>query len=263
MDDCCWRRWRRTWQAWGEWAGLTTARASLSQSSRSRSKSVAPPYTRSWMPADPPNGLGVVVAHSRQRSLLPPHGGIQFRYINFHWIPRSQNTEANDLAQTASGYKDIADGAIFRRFANSGKFPQNAAPSRSATSRLLRTVPVRRASRRAGGAGSAKVAMCWPRRSSVEVMMAGAVNTGKGVVEEGADRAASTRPAKPPLERDAAPREHLQRHRQPLFKRRCTLATPIAQNIDPAKARRSWRPRARRCLPVAPIIRLGELNDPM
>jgi hypothetical protein len=61
----------------GEWAGLTTARASLSQSSRSRSKSVAPPYTRSWMPADPPNGLGVVVAHSRQRSLLPPHGGIQ------------------------------------------------------------------------------------------------------------------------------------------------------------------------------------------
>ena len=35
----------------------------------------------------------------------------QFRYINFNWIPRSQNTEANDLAQMASGYKDVADGA--------------------------------------------------------------------------------------------------------------------------------------------------------
>ncbi|KAK1685332.1 hypothetical protein QYE76_046180 [Lolium multiflorum] len=33
-----------------------------------------------------------------------------------------------------------------------------------------------------------------------------------------------------------ASREHLQRHRQPLFKRQCTRATPIAQNIDPAKA---------------------------
>ena len=35
----------------------------------------------------------------------------QFRYINFSWIPRSQNTEANDLAQMASGYKDVAGGA--------------------------------------------------------------------------------------------------------------------------------------------------------
>jgi hypothetical protein len=29
----------------------------------------------------------------------------QFRYINFYWIPRTQNSEANDLAQMASGYK--------------------------------------------------------------------------------------------------------------------------------------------------------------
>jgi ribonuclease HI len=29
----------------------------------------------------------------------------QFRYINFYWIPRTRNTEANDLAQLASGYK--------------------------------------------------------------------------------------------------------------------------------------------------------------
>ncbi|KAK1606635.1 hypothetical protein QYE76_030308 [Lolium multiflorum] len=37
----------------------------------------------------------------------------KFRYINFNWVPRSQNTEANDLAQMASGYKDIPDGSKF------------------------------------------------------------------------------------------------------------------------------------------------------
>jgi ribonuclease HI len=37
----------------------------------------------------------------------------QFRYINFYWIPRSQNAEANDLAQKASGYKAIPDKADF------------------------------------------------------------------------------------------------------------------------------------------------------
>jgi ribonuclease HI len=35
----------------------------------------------------------------------------QFRYINFYWIPRIQNSEANDLAQMASGYKAVADRA--------------------------------------------------------------------------------------------------------------------------------------------------------
>jgi hypothetical protein len=35
----------------------------------------------------------------------------QFRYINFYWIPRTQNSEANDLAQMASGYKAMADRA--------------------------------------------------------------------------------------------------------------------------------------------------------
>jgi ribonuclease HI len=34
---------------------------------------------------------------------------VQFRYINFYWIPRTQNSEANDLAQMASGYKAVAD----------------------------------------------------------------------------------------------------------------------------------------------------------
>jgi ribonuclease HI len=37
----------------------------------------------------------------------------QFRYINFCWIPRLQNAEANDLAQRASGYKAITDKADF------------------------------------------------------------------------------------------------------------------------------------------------------
>jgi ribonuclease HI len=37
----------------------------------------------------------------------------QFRYINFYWIPRSQNAEANDLAQKASGYKAIISKADF------------------------------------------------------------------------------------------------------------------------------------------------------
>jgi hypothetical protein len=32
----------------------------------------------------------------------------QFRYINFYWIPRIQNSEANDLAQMASGHKAVA-----------------------------------------------------------------------------------------------------------------------------------------------------------
>jgi hypothetical protein len=35
----------------------------------------------------------------------------QFRYINFYWIPRVQNLEANDLAQMALGYKAVADRA--------------------------------------------------------------------------------------------------------------------------------------------------------
>jgi hypothetical protein len=33
----------------------------------------------------------------------------QFKYINFYWIPRTRNSEANDLAQMASGYKAAAD----------------------------------------------------------------------------------------------------------------------------------------------------------
>jgi ribonuclease HI len=36
---------------------------------------------------------------------------VQFWYINFYWIPRAQNSEANDLAQMAFGYKAVADRA--------------------------------------------------------------------------------------------------------------------------------------------------------
>jgi ribonuclease HI len=35
----------------------------------------------------------------------------QFRYINFYWIPWTQNSEANDLTHMASGYKAMADRA--------------------------------------------------------------------------------------------------------------------------------------------------------
>jgi hypothetical protein len=37
----------------------------------------------------------------------------RFRYINFYLIPRSQNVEANDLTQKASGYKANMDKADF------------------------------------------------------------------------------------------------------------------------------------------------------
>jgi hypothetical protein len=37
----------------------------------------------------------------------------QFIYINFYWIPRSQNAEANDLVQKASEYKAITNKANF------------------------------------------------------------------------------------------------------------------------------------------------------
>jgi ribonuclease HI len=37
----------------------------------------------------------------------------KFRYINFYWIPRSQNAEANDIEQKASGYKAITGQADF------------------------------------------------------------------------------------------------------------------------------------------------------
>jgi ribonuclease HI len=37
----------------------------------------------------------------------------RFRYVNFYWIPTSQNAEVKDLAQKASGYKASTDKADF------------------------------------------------------------------------------------------------------------------------------------------------------
>jgi hypothetical protein len=68
-------------------------------------------------------------------------------------------------------------------------------------------------------------------------MMTGVAGAGKEVAAEGAGRAVSTRAAKPPLERgtgaagaSSAPPE------TPLQAAMNVLATPIAQNIDPAAA---------------------------
>ncbi|KAK1670916.1 hypothetical protein QYE76_059075 [Lolium multiflorum] len=72
---------------------------------------------------------------------------------------------------------------------------------------------------------------------SVEVMVTGAVGAGKEAVDEGAGRAASTRAAKPPLERDAgAAGASSAPPATPLQAAMNVLATPIAQNIDPAAA---------------------------
>ncbi|KAK1646270.1 hypothetical protein QYE76_064075 [Lolium multiflorum] len=124
-------------------------------------------------------------------------------------------------------------------FANGGKFPQNGRTIEFGSLRVyFGTVPVRQRLSPVLVAPDPPRWLCAGRAAgSVEVMMAGAVNTGKGAVEEGDERAASTRPAKPPLERDAgvagassAPPA------TPLQAAMHTLATPIAQNIDPAKA---------------------------
>ncbi|KAK1615351.1 hypothetical protein QYE76_020868 [Lolium multiflorum] len=124
-------------------------------------------------------------------------------------------------------------------FANGGKFPQNGRTIEFGSIRVyFGTVPVRQRLSPVLVAPDPPRWLCAGRAAgSVEVMMAGAVNTGKGAVEEGDERAASTRAAKPPLERDAgvagassAPPA------TPLQAAMHTLATPIAQNIDPAKA---------------------------
>ncbi|KAK1662137.1 hypothetical protein QYE76_050296 [Lolium multiflorum] len=93
-------------------------------------------------------------------------------------------------------------------FANGGKFPQNGRTIEFGSIRVyLGTVPVRQRLSPVLVAPDPPRWLCAGRAAgSVEVMMAGAVNTGKGAVEEGAEPAMNT------------------------------LATPIAQNIDPAKA---------------------------
>ncbi|KAK1604657.1 hypothetical protein QYE76_028330 [Lolium multiflorum] len=124
-------------------------------------------------------------------------------------------------------------------FANGGKFPQNGRTIEFGSHRIyFGTVPVRQYLSPVLVAPDPPRWLCAGRAAgSVEVMMAGAADTGKEAVEEGAGRTTSTRAAKPPLERDAgaagassAPPE------TPLQAAMNVLATPIAQNIDPAKA---------------------------
>src|SRR5215218_7343601 len=81
-------------------------------------------------------------------------------------------------------------------FANGGKFPQNGRTIEFGSIRVyLGTVPVRQHLSPVLVAPDPPRWLCAGRAAgSVEVMMAGAVNTGKGAVEEGAERAASTRP---------------------------------------------------------------------
>ena len=124
-------------------------------------------------------------------------------------------------------------------FANGGKFPQNGRTIEFGSIRVyLGTVPVRQRLSPVLVAPDPPRWLCAGRAAgSVEVMMAGAVNTGKGAVEQGDERAASTRAAKPPLERDAgAAGASSAPPATPLQAAMNTLATPIAQNIDPAKA---------------------------
>ncbi|KAK1685933.1 hypothetical protein QYE76_046781 [Lolium multiflorum] len=124
-------------------------------------------------------------------------------------------------------------------FANGGIFPKNGRILEFGSHRIFfGTVPVRQR------LSPVLVAPDPPRwlhagraPGSVEVMMAGAVVAGKEAVEEGAGRAVSTRAAKPPLERDpgvAGASSTLPE--APLQAAMNVLATPIAQNIDPAAA---------------------------
>ncbi|KAK1662611.1 hypothetical protein QYE76_050770 [Lolium multiflorum] len=124
-------------------------------------------------------------------------------------------------------------------FANGGKFPKNGRIIEFGSHRIyFGTVPVRQRLSPVLVAPDPPRWLCAGRAAgSVEVMMAGVAGAGKDTVEQGAGRAASTRPAKPPLERDAgaagassAPPE------TPLQAAMNVLATPIAQNIDPATA---------------------------
>ncbi|KAK1666745.1 hypothetical protein QYE76_054904 [Lolium multiflorum] len=134
---------------------------------------------------------------------------------------------------------DLKSGHVKKKgcFANGGKFPQNGRVIEFGSHRVyFGTIPVRQYLSPVLVAPDPPRWLCAGRAAgSVEVMMAGAVGAGKEAVEEGAGRTASTRPAKPPLERDegaagtsTAPPE------TPLQAAMNVLATPIAQNIDPA-----------------------------
>ncbi|KAK1630215.1 hypothetical protein QYE76_004530 [Lolium multiflorum] len=127
-------------------------------------------------------------------------------------------------------------------FYNGGKFPKNGRIIEFGSHRVyLATVPVRQYP------SPVLVAPDPPRSDrglrsgctagSVKVLVVGAADAGKEAAAEGAGQTKSARMAKPPIERDqvaagtsAAPPE------TPLQAAMSVLATPIAQNIDPAAA---------------------------
>ncbi|KAK1668000.1 hypothetical protein QYE76_056159 [Lolium multiflorum] len=159
-------------------------------------------------------------------------------------------------------------------FANGGKFPKNGRIIEFGSHRIyFGTVPVRQCLSPVLVAPDPPRWLCAGRAAgSVEVMMAGAVGTGKDAVEEGAGRAASTRAAKPPLERNAgAAGASSAPPKTPLQAAMNVLATPIAQNIDPAAAqaeatrkaayrRRKHPPGAARAEPNPTRVNPGKIN---
>ena len=151
-------------------------------------------------------------------------------------------------------------------FANGGKFPKNGSiiefgshrvyygtvPERQCLSPVLVAPDPPRSAVRSGHAAG-----------SVEVLVVGAADAGKEAAAEGAGQTRSTRTAKPPTERDqvvagtsAAPPE------TPLQAAMSVLATPIAQNIDPAAAQAELEAQRQKLLSGgADIIRAQrELN---
>ncbi|KAK1645967.1 hypothetical protein QYE76_063772 [Lolium multiflorum] len=180
-------------------------------------------------------------ARSPRRQLAPTVGhevALDGVHIRAGVLEVSGERTVSALVQSIYAMDFINDNAGC--FANGGVFPKNGRIIEFGGHRVyLGTVPVRRLL----VAPDPPRWLCAGRAAgSVEVMMTGVAGAGKEVAAEGAGRAVSTRAAKPPLERGAgaagassAPPE------TPLQAAMNVLATPIAQNIDPAAAQRSWR----------------------
>jgi hypothetical protein len=139
-------------------------------------------------------------------------------------------------------------------FANGGIFPKNGRTIEFGSHRVyFGTVPVRQRLSPVLVAPDPPRWLCAGRAAgSVEVMMTGVVGAGKEAVDEGAGRAASTRAAKPPLERDAgAAGASSAPPATPLQAAMSVLATPIAQNIDPAVAQAELEAQRQKLLRTA------------
>ncbi|KAK1670554.1 hypothetical protein QYE76_058713 [Lolium multiflorum] len=149
-------------------------------------------------------------------------------------------------------------------FSNGGKFPKNGSIIEFGSLRVYYgTVPERQCLSPVAPDPPRSVLRSGHAAGSVEVMVVGTAGTGKEAAAEGAGQTRSTRTAKPPTERDqevagtsAAPPE------TPLQAAMNVLATPIAQNIDPAAAQAELEAQRQKLLSGgADIIRAQrELN---